>query len=198
MHTISAPTKKLYDAKVEVLEEVVKDLQKKGLKIELSDEFSRSAKAREESDMPTRGYILRWLDYGRGGEVKPGGGGTWVGSYFSIKGFAEGYKSAKEIFARHNFAPIINSRTISLGRYVTMRCLIPFNRHDAEEVTEVRAMMEDLVRDKIEKGTLIYKAPSWASEMMIEKADADYVNFLKRMKNFLDPNGIMNPGKLGF
>ena len=200
IHTISAPTKVLYDAKVETLEQVVKNLQRKGIKVEISEQFSRSDMVREESDMPTRGHVCNWLDYSRGGRTEPpaGGGGTWVGSYFSLRDYAEGYKSAKKLFEKYGFPPIINSRTISLGRYATMRCIIPFNRHDAEEVKAARALMVDLARDKIEKRTLIYKAPYWAAEMMIEKADPDYVNFLKRMKRFLDPNNIMNPGKLGF
>ena len=200
IHAISAPTKVLYDAKVETLEQVVKDLQRKGIKVEISEEFTKSDNVREESQMPTGGNVVTWLDYSRKGRTEPptGGGGTWVGSYFSLRDYAEGYKSAKKLFEKHGFPPMINSRTIGPGRYATMRCIIPYNKRDAEEVKAARDLMEDLARDKIEKKTLIYKAPSWASEMMMEQADPGYVSFLKRMKRFLDPNDIMNPGKLGF
>jgi len=33
--------------------------------------------------------------------------------------------------------------------------------------------------------------------MMLEKADQGYLDLLKRIKKLLDPNDIMNPGKLG-
>jgi FAD/FMN-containing dehydrogenase len=50
---------------------------------------------------------------------------------------------------------------------------------------------------ELDQGALMYKAPEWASEMMMEKADPGYLDLLKRIKQLLDPNDIMNPGKLG-
>jgi glycolate oxidase len=88
-------------------------------------------------------------------------------------------------------------RTMGLGRYSIMRFLIPYNRKDAQEVQEVREMMKELARMELDQGALMYKAPEWATGMMMEKADPGYLDLLKRIKRLLDPNDIMNPGKLG-
>ena len=58
-------------------------------------------------------------------------------------------------------------------------------------------MMREIAQSDLNQGALMYKAPEWASELMWEKADPGYLNFLKKMKNLLDPNDIMNPEKLG-
>jgi glycolate oxidase len=197
MHRISASTKKLFDAKVEALEEILKDETDKGRRAEILWDFSANDLARRVSEFPTTGFAVTWMDYGRGGEKKPGGGASWVGGYGTLEQFPGGIKKAREIMERHNFATMGTQRTMGLGRYSIMRFLIPYNRRDAEEVKEVREMMKELARMELDQGALMYKAPEWATGMMMEKADPGYLDLLKRIKKLLDPNDIMNPGKLG-
>jgi FAD/FMN-containing dehydrogenase len=45
-------------------------------------------------------------------------------------------------------------------------------------------------------GGLIYKAPSFACEEMWKKGDPNFLKLLKQVKQTLDPNRIMNPGRL--
>ncbi len=198
MHRISASSRKLFDAKLEVLEEIVKDETAQGRRAEILWDYSSNEVARKVSEFPTTGFAVAWMDYGKGGEKKPGGGAGWVGGYSPLAAFPEGIKKAREIMERYNFAPMGTQRTMGLGRYSIMRFLIPYNRKDAEEVKEVREMMKELARMELEQGALMYKAPEWATEMMLEKADPGYLDLLKRIKQLLDPNDIMNPGKLGF
>ena len=47
-------------------------------------------------------------------------------------------------------------------------------------------------------GGIVYKTPKRLGKLLWEKADPGFVELLKRIKKVLDPNGIMNPGKLCF
>lgn len=197
MHRISAASKKLFDAKVEVLQGILEDETEKGRRAEILWDFSANDVARRVSEFPTTGFAVTWMDLGKEGAKNPGGGGSWVGGYTTLEQFPGGIKKAREIMERYNFAPMGTQRTMGLGRYSIMRFLIPYNRKDREEVREVRGMMKELARMELDQGALMYKAPEWASEMMMEKADPGYLDLLKRIKQLLDPNDIMNPGKLG-
>ncbi|MBS3796012.1 MAG: hypothetical protein KGY80_13995 [Candidatus Thorarchaeota archaeon] len=44
-------------------------------------------------------------------------------------------------------------------------------------------------------GAIPYKTPVWAAHKLQEHVDSGYLNLLKRLRQFLDPNGIMNPGR---
>lgn len=198
MHRLAASTKKLFDAKLEALEAILTDETGQGRRAEILWDFSANELARKVSEFPTTGFAVTWMDFGRGGQKKPGGGASWVGGYSTLGAFPGGIRKAREIMERHDFAPMGTQRTMGLGRYSIMRFLIPYNRKDAAEVEEVREMMKELARMELEQGALMYKAPEWATEMMWEKADPGYLALLKRIKKLLDPNDIMNPGKLGF
>ncbi len=197
MHRIAGASKKLFDAKVEILEEILKDETGQGRRAEILWDFSANEMARKVSEFPTTGFALRWMDIGRGGLMNPGGGAGWVGGYSTLEQFPGGIKKAREIMERYNFPPMGTQRTMGLGRYSIMRFLIPYNRKDEQEIREVREMMKELARMELEQGALMYKAPEWATGMMLEKADPGYLDLLRRIKRLLDPNDIMNPGKLG-
>jgi FAD/FMN-containing dehydrogenase len=64
-------------------------------------------------------------------------------------------------------------------------------------VDAVQKMNREFVEVLLDCGGLIYKAPDFACEAMWRRADPAFVALLKRAKQLLDPNGIMNPGRLG-
>jgi FAD/FMN-containing dehydrogenase len=197
MNKISGATKRIFDAKVEAFKEIVEDETKKGHRTEILWDFSANDKARYVSKFPTTGFAVTWMDLCREGIVKAGGGATWVGAYTLISEYAKGYKSVEKILSKYKFATMGSSRTMGTSRYTILRFLIPYNRADAEEVKDIRNMMREIAQSDLNQGALMYKAPEWASELMWGKADPGYLNFLKKMKSFLDPNDIMNPEKLG-
>ena len=44
-------------------------------------------------------------------------------------------------------------------------------------------------------GYVPYKAPRWAARRMLRTADPGFVALIRRVKEALDPHGIMNPGR---
>ena len=46
-------------------------------------------------------------------------------------------------------------------------------------------------------GYVMYKTPSWAWEHMKSEIDPGMLTLMQRVKQTLDPQNILNPGKLG-
>jgi hypothetical protein len=49
----------------------------------------------------------------------------------------------------------------------------------------------------LDNGGMPYKPPVDFAVEINKRAHPGYIMLMKRLKNFLDPNDIMNPGKLG-
>jgi FAD/FMN-containing dehydrogenase len=71
-----------------------------------------------------------------------------------------------------------------------------FDRSNPEEVERVRSLNAELLEVCLEHGFIPYKAPDWAMRRMARDADPGYLDLLARVKGLLDPEGIMNPGRL--
>jgi len=42
----------------------------------------------------------------------------------------------------------------------------------------------------------MYKTPAWALRELLPKIDPGLLSLMKRVKDLMDPSGILNPGKL--
>jgi FAD/FMN-containing dehydrogenase len=84
------------------------------------------------------------------------------------------------------------------GHYGVQRFLIPFNKASEQDIQTVTDMCKELVEMILDLGGIPYKMPAWVAKMIMERADPNFVALLKKVKHMLDPNGILNPGKLGF
>ncbi|NVM55750.1 MAG: FAD-binding oxidoreductase [Candidatus Helarchaeota archaeon] len=155
--------------------------------------------------------LLRPEDYGEMGQEMltpinlpvqiPGllneGGLTWVGTYVPLSRWLEGCLRGIEIHKKYDRVPGVLHRPMKYGHYGVQRFLIPFNKSSKQDIQEVTALCKELVEMILDIGGIPYKMPPWVAKILMDRADPNFVQLLKRIKHTLDPNGILNPGKLG-
>lgn len=178
---ISGNTENELKAKVEVIEEVVKE-ELEGIKV-LGPQTSPSTTAQ---------YPMQVL-----GLLSSGGGLTWVGTYGPMSKWLETVKKGCEIQDRHGFTRSCYTRVMREGHFVALRWLLPFNKEDPDEIRRIRELCTEQLDMVIDMGFIPYKTPVWAIRKLEERADPNWVELHRRVKGMLDPNNIMNPGRWG-
>jgi FAD/FMN-containing dehydrogenase len=125
-----------------------------------------------------------------------GGGLSWIGTYGPLSRFEEAAEAGMEIMSRHSFPPLIVSRAMRGGHFGVLRLITTFDKKDPEEVEAVRAVNAELLDAMTERGFIMYKTPAWAWKRLREKVDPGMLELVRRIKRTLDPDDILNPGKL--
>ena len=120
-----------------------------------------------------------------------------MGSYVPLSRWLEGCLRGIEIHKKHDRMPGVLHRPMKYGHYGVQRFLIPFNKSSKKEIQDVTALCKELVEMILDIGGIPYKMPPWVAKIMMDRADPNFVELLKRIKRTLDPKGILNPGKLG-
>jgi glycolate oxidase len=77
-----------------------------------------------------------------------------------------------------------------------LRAMIPFPKKDPEAVENARLAIVDCLKVDLDHGGVPYKPPVDFGREINKRAHPGYVSLLKQVKNMLDPNDIMNRGKL--
>lgn len=138
------------------------------------------------AEMPTTLDFL--LDF-------PGGGLAWVGSYGPPASWVAGAEAGMACLEHHGFPPFLVARPMEGGRYHVLRFVACFDRGDAEEVERVRACMGELADLVLDHGYVPYKASADAAARILERADPGWTALLTRIRDALDPERRMNPGR---
>ena len=125
----------------------------------------------------------------------PGGGLAWVGSYGPPAAWVAGAEAGLAALERHGFPPFLVARPMEGGRYQVLRFVACFDRADPEEVGRVRACMAELADVVLDHGYVPYKASADAARRIVERADLGWVELLTRVRDALDPDRRMNPGR---
>jgi len=177
---ISGNTENELNAKVEVIKEVVnelKDINLMGIQI-----FSGRAAV-----LP-----MQML-----GVLSSGGGLTWVGTYGPMSKWLETLKRGCEIQDKYGVTRSSYTRIMNEGHFAALRWLLPFDKKDPELVERIKALSEEQLDMVIEMGYIPYKTPVWAVRKLEERVSPEWLNLHRRVKEMLDPNNIMNPGRWG-
>ena len=125
----------------------------------------------------------------------PGGGLAWVGSYGPPSQLGRRRRGRPRL-ARAPRLPAIPRRPSDGGRSVPRAPLRRLLRPgDPEEVGRVRACMGEVADIVLDHGYVPYKASADAARRIIERADPGWTHLLTRVRDALDPDRRMNPGR---
>ncbi len=178
---ISGNTKEELDAKAKVIEEVVKG-ELKGTKL-IGPRPSPGAYT---------GFPMQAL-----GVLSGGGGLTWVGTYGPMSKWLETAKKGCELQDKYNITRSCYTRVMNEGHFVGLRWMLPYDKGDPEMVKRVEALCSEQLELVLDMGFIPYKTPVWAIRKLEERADPNWVKLHRRIKEMLDPNNILNPGRWG-
>lgn len=184
---ISGKSEKEIDLKREIIEDTVKGEQKSGKKIEFYDppETVRAGILMLPQPVP-------FMD------LKAGGGAEYLGCYIPIERVGEAYREGIEIAKKHGFQYVHLIRPLRGGHVCAVMYAFPFIKSDSNEVKEVREMLIELCKICLGLGGIPWKPSPSLQKIVLEKADLEFLKLLKRVKEMLDPNGIMAPERWSF
>ena len=69
-----------------------------------------------------------------------------------------------------------------------------FNRADPETVRHAREALHETDEQVMELKGTIWKQAVFGQKLMMDRMDTNTLQLMKKVKNLLDQNGIMNPG----
>jgi glycolate oxidase len=140
------------------------------------------------ADFPTTLDFL--LDYGPGGM-------TWVGSYGPGGNWSKGVEACFEILRAEGFPPILVARPMKGGHFWVLRFILHFDRADPIDVGRTRRTLGLLGDRLLDLHYVPYKPAAWAVRKIRERDRHGMFTLMERLKNCLDPAGILNPGRWG-
>jgi len=125
-----------------------------------------------------------------------GGGGEWIGCYNSTRNIVKYYNLSREICLKYGKAPQYYCRIMFGGHYCVTRTNVNFNKNDQEDIEKTRVILKE-IHDAVQKldGVIMYKPPKWIVQYYKEKTLPTTRELIGKIKKFLDPNNIMNPGQ---
>ena len=125
---------------------------------------------------------------------RKGGGFEYVGAIMPIELFPQAYRKGLEIAERHGVACATGARIIGLGHCMMFFYGYAFNRAEPSDVKLAQAALEDTNATVLELGGIPWKAEASAQKQIMERMDPNTLSLMNRLREALDPRGIMNPG----
>ena len=127
-------------------------------------------------------------------DVMKGGGFEYCGPIIPVEKFPEAFSKLLEITKKHGITFGNAGRVIGRSHCMMFSFGYPFNRADPENVEKTKKALHETNVASLEIGGVPWKPELPAQKLLMEKMDKNTLNLMNRIKNALDPNGIMNPG----
>jgi FAD/FMN-containing dehydrogenase len=178
---ITGNTENELNAKVEAIGEVVAK-QCKGSKFTGPD----------KTPSTTAAFPMQAL-----GVLSSGGGLMWVGTYGPMSTWLETVKKGCEMQDKYDITRSCYTRIMNEGHFAGLRWMLPYDKEDPELVQRINDLCAEQLDMVIDMGYIPYKTPVWAVRKLEERVGPDWLKLHRRVKQMVDPNNIMNPGRWG-
>jgi FAD/FMN-containing dehydrogenase len=131
------------------------------------------------------------------GVLSGGGGLMWVGTYGPVSRWLETAKRGCELQDKYDISRSCYTRIMNEGHFAGLRWMLPYDKGDPELVQRINDLCAEQLDLVLETGYIPYKTPVWAVRRLEEKVAPEWLNLHRRIKEMLDPNNILNPGRWG-
>ncbi|MEM2142312.1 MAG: FAD-binding oxidoreductase [Candidatus Thorarchaeota archaeon] len=121
---------------------------------------------------------------------------TWVGTYIHPRQWAAALRGGRAIVERYGFELMAFLKPMKGMHFSEFKFIIRFPK-DQATVERVRRCNEEILDLALSLGAIPYKTPVWAAKRLQSLMDPGYVALVRRVRDLLDPNHIMNPGRWG-
>ncbi|MFX1456205.1 MAG: FAD-binding oxidoreductase [Promethearchaeota archaeon] len=144
----------------------------------------------------TRVYLMDHPQYTAAfaADWRKGGGFEYVGSFIPLEKIPEAIEKGVLISKKYGLVPSLLCRIIGSGHAVMFSVTFPFNRADPKDMKNAREGLEETNKMVLEIGGIPWKTELTGQKLTMEKANLQFKELFKRVRNLFDPNGIMNPG----
>jgi glycolate oxidase len=124
-----------------------------------------------------------------------GGGAEYLGCYIPTEAMGTAYQKGVEIAKKYGFQYLHVARPFRTGHVTGMMYAFPFNKKNPEMVEKLLKVLMEICEMAINLGGVPWKPSPTVQKVVLEHADPEFVNLMKKIKTMLDPNGIMAPNE---
>jgi len=125
-----------------------------------------------------------------------GGGLLFITWYVPWKDAAKFGEQAERLMEKYKFSPVIWLAAVDHGRQGLVMPIVLFDPKSSEELKAVEALDTEMTEKFLEMGGIPYRPSASVHAPMVMSKSIGYHSLLKRLKQVVDPNGIMHPGRL--
>ncbi len=127
-------------------------------------------------------------------DFRKGGGFQYTGAILPIDRVPQAWRRGIEIAHKYEMVCSYVHQVLA-GNSMMFGFNYSFNRADQEDIEKTRMALEESNRATLDLGGMIWKGEKPAQQMALARMEPATAQLIKRVKAFLDPNRIMNPGK---
>jgi FAD/FMN-containing dehydrogenase len=124
---------------------------------------------------------------------RKGGGFEYVGSIMPVAKYPECYRRGRKISENHGIPYTVLGRCIGAAHAMMFSWTYAFNRADADSIRHAREALHETDGLVLELGGTIWKPGLYGQKLLKKRLDPNTLELMGKIKQLLDPNGIMNP-----